>query len=93
MFFVPAWLTNIVFLLIFYLATFEHVKMRRPNPVLNLQFFMMAFSLLAIVGLGFTVWAHHMFTSGMANWIRIPMAITTSIIAVIFIARHLLHLV
>jgi cytochrome c oxidase subunit I len=43
---------------------------------------MMAFSLLAIVGLGFTVWAHHMFTSGMAAWIRIPMAITTAIIAV-----------
>ena len=32
--------------------------------------------------LGFTVWAHHMFTSGMAAWIRIPMAITTAIIAV-----------
>jgi cytochrome c oxidase subunit 1 len=43
---------------------------------------MMAFSLLAIVVLGFTVWAHHMFTSGMAAWIRIPMAITTAIIAV-----------
>ena len=27
---------------------------------------MMAFSLLAILVLGFTVWAHHMFVSGMA---------------------------
>jgi cytochrome c oxidase subunit 1 len=43
---------------------------------------MMAFSLLAIVVLGFTVWAHHMFVSGMADWIRIPMMITTAIIAV-----------
>src|SRR5258708_19963257 len=43
---------------------------------------MVAFSLLAIVGLGFPVWAHHMFTAGMAAWIRIPMAITTAIIAV-----------
>src|SRR5918997_759446 len=43
---------------------------------------MMAFSLLAIVGLGFTVWAHHMFVSGMQNWIRIPMMVTTAIIAV-----------
>jgi cytochrome c oxidase subunit 1 len=32
--------------------------------------------------LGFTVWAHHMFVSGMQPWIRIPMMITTAIIAV-----------
>src|ERR1700710_125362 len=51
-----------------------------PKPIFGYR--MMAFSLLAIVGLGFTVWAHHMFTSGMAAWIRIPMAITTAIIAV-----------
>ena len=43
---------------------------------------MMAFSLLAIVVLGFTVWAHHMFVSGMQPWIRIPMMITTAIIAI-----------
>src|SRR3989440_9809442 len=43
---------------------------------------MMAFSLLAIVVLGFTVWAHHMFVSGMSPWIRIPMMITTAIIAI-----------
>jgi cytochrome c oxidase subunit 1 len=43
---------------------------------------MMAFSLLAIVVLGFTVWAHHMFTSGMPAWLRDPMMITTAIIAV-----------
>jgi cytochrome c oxidase subunit 1 len=43
---------------------------------------MMAFSLLAIVLLGFTVWAHHMFVSGMQSWIRIPMMVTTAIIAV-----------
>src|SRR5438445_777245 len=54
------------------------VKARTPS----FGYRMMAFSLLAIVGLGFTVWAHHMFTSGMAAWIRIPMAITTAIIAV-----------
>src|SRR5919108_118624 len=41
-----------------------------------------AFSLLAIVMLGFTVWAHHMFVSGMQSWIRIPMMVTTAIIAV-----------
>ena len=54
------------------------VKARKPI----FGYRMMAFSLLAIVVLGFTVWAHHMFVSGMQSWIRIPMMITTAIIAV-----------
>ena len=43
---------------------------------------MMAFSLMAIVLLGFTVWAHHMFVSGMFSWLRVPMMLTTMLIAV-----------
>jgi cytochrome c oxidase subunit 1 len=43
---------------------------------------LMALSLMAIVVLGFSVWAHHMFTSGMASWIRVPMMVTTLLIAV-----------
>ena len=58
----------------------EVLAVKARKPIFGYR--MMAFSLLAIVGLGFTVWAHHMFTSGMAAWIRIPMAITTAIIAV-----------
>jgi cytochrome c oxidase subunit 1 len=58
----------------------EVLATKARKPIFGYR--MMAFSLLAIVGLGFTVWAHHMFTSGMAAWIRIPMAITTAIIAV-----------
>ena len=58
----------------------EVLSVKSRKPIFGYR--MMAFSLLAIVGLGFTVWAHHMFTSGMAAWIRIPMAITTAIIAV-----------
>jgi len=58
----------------------EVIAVKSRKPIFGYR--MMAFSLLAIIVLGFTVWAHHMFTSGMANWIRIPMAITTSIIAV-----------
>ncbi|MGH2849279.1 MAG: cytochrome c oxidase subunit I, partial [Solirubrobacteraceae bacterium] len=54
------------------------VKARKPI----FGYRMMAFSLLAIVVLGFTVWAHHMFTSGMPGWIRDPMMITTAIIAI-----------
>jgi len=41
-----------------------------------------AFSTVAIALLGFGVWAHHMFVSGMASWLRIPMMITTIVIAV-----------
>ncbi|HZL48301.1 MAG TPA: cytochrome c oxidase subunit I [Solirubrobacteraceae bacterium] len=58
----------------------EIIAVKSRKPIFGYR--MMAFSLLAIVVLGFTVWAHHMFTSGMAAWIRIPMAVTTCIIAV-----------
>jgi len=58
----------------------EILAVKARKPIFGYR--MMAFSLLAIVVLGFTVWAHHMFTSGMPNWVRIPMAITTVIIAV-----------
>src|SRR5580693_133373 len=55
----------------------EIIAVKSRKPIFGYR--MMAFSLLAIVGLGFTVWAHHMFVSGMASWIRIPMMITTAI--------------
>jgi cytochrome c oxidase subunit 1 len=42
----------------------------------------MALSLLAILILGFSVWAHHMFVAGMAPWLRVPMMVTTLLIAV-----------
>lgn len=42
----------------------------------------LAFSTVAIAVLGFGVWAHHMFVSGMASWVRIPMMIGTIVIAV-----------
>jgi cytochrome c oxidase subunit I len=58
----------------------EILAVKSRKPIFGYR--MMAFSLLAIVVLGFTVWAHHMFVSGMQGWIRIPMMITTAIIAV-----------
>jgi len=58
----------------------EIIAVKSRKPIFGYR--MMAFSLLAIVVLGFTVWAHHMFTSGMPGWIRDPMMITTAIIAV-----------
>ncbi len=58
----------------------EILAVKARKPIFGYR--MMAFSLLAIVILGFTVWAHHMFVSGMQTWIRIPMMVTTAIIAV-----------
>ena len=58
----------------------EVLSVKSRKPIFGYR--MMAFSLLAIVLLGFTVWAHHMFVSGMQDWIRIPMMVTTAIIAV-----------
>ncbi len=58
----------------------EILAVKSRKPVFGYR--MMAFSLLAIVVLGFTVWAHHMFVSGMQSWIRVPMMVTTAIIAV-----------
>src|SRR5947209_2081876 len=58
----------------------EIIAVKSRKPIFGYR--MMAFSLLAIVVLGFTVWAHHMFVSGMQPWIRIPMMITTAVIAV-----------
>ena len=58
----------------------EVIAVKSRKPIFGYR--MMAFSLLAIVVLGFTVWAHHMFTSGMPAWLRDPMMITTAIIAV-----------
>jgi cytochrome c oxidase subunit 1 len=58
----------------------EILAVKSRKPIFGYR--MMAFSLLAIVALGFTVWAHHMFTAGVQSWIRVPMMITTCIIAV-----------
>jgi cytochrome c oxidase subunit I len=43
---------------------------------------MIAFSSMAIALLGFAVWAHHMFTSGMAPWLQLPFMLITIVIAV-----------
>lgn len=42
----------------------------------------MVLALWAIAILGFFVWAHHMFTSGIPHWVRVFMSYTTVLIAV-----------
>ncbi|HUZ16264.1 MAG TPA: cbb3-type cytochrome c oxidase subunit I [Gaiellaceae bacterium] len=58
----------------------EVIAVFSRKPVFGYR--LMALSLMAIVVLGFSVWAHHMFTSGMSSWLRVPMMITTLLIAV-----------
>src|SRR5438067_2965157 len=58
----------------------EVIATHARKPVFGYR--MMAFSLMAVVVLGFTVWAHHMFVSGMFPWLRVPMTITAMLIAV-----------
>jgi cytochrome c oxidase subunit 1 len=58
----------------------EVISAKSRKPIFGYR--MMALSLMAILVLGFTVWAHHMFVSGMFTWLRVPMMITTMAIAV-----------
>jgi cytochrome c oxidase subunit 1 len=41
-----------------------------------------ALSSLGIAGVGFLVWAHHMFTSGMESYLRVPFMYSTLLVAV-----------
>ena len=58
----------------------EVISVFSRKPIFGYR--LMALSLMAIVVLGFSVWAHHMFVSGMSSWLRVPMMITTLLIAV-----------
>jgi cytochrome c oxidase subunit 1 len=58
----------------------EVISVMSRKPIFGYR--LMALSLMAILVLGFSVWAHHMFVAGMASWLRIPMMVTTLLIAV-----------
>ena len=58
----------------------EIISVMSRKPIFGYR--LMAISLLGILVLGFSVWAHHMFVAGMADWLRIPMMISTLLIAV-----------
>src|SRR6266516_2643015 len=58
----------------------EVISVFSRKPIFGYR--LMALSLMAIVVLGFSVWAHHMFVAGMFSWLRVPMMITTLLIAV-----------
>src|SRR6187200_861512 len=58
----------------------EVISTHARKPIFGYR--LMALALIGIVVLSYTVWAHHMFVSGMFSWLRIPMMITTLLIAV-----------
>ncbi|MGN6377547.1 MAG: cbb3-type cytochrome c oxidase subunit I [Gaiellales bacterium] len=58
----------------------EILPVHARKPIFGYK--LIAMSTVAIGVLGFTVWAHHMFVSGMSPWLRIPMMATTLLIAI-----------
>jgi cytochrome c oxidase subunit 1 len=58
----------------------EVLSTMSQKPIFGRQ--SMIYAIWAIAILGFLVWAHHMFTSGMPDWLRIFMSFTTVLIAV-----------
>ncbi|HEY1853549.1 MAG TPA: cbb3-type cytochrome c oxidase subunit I [Solirubrobacterales bacterium] len=58
----------------------EVISTHSRKPIFGYR--LMALSLLLIVVLSYSVWAHHMFVAGMFSWLRIPMMMTSVLIAV-----------
>ena len=58
----------------------EIISTHSRKPVFGYR--LMALALIGIVVLSYSVWAHHMFVSGMFSWLRVPIMISTMLIAV-----------
>ncbi len=58
----------------------EVISTHSRKPIFGYR--LMALSLVAIIVLSYSVWAHHMFVSGMFSWLRVPMMLTSVLIAV-----------
>ena len=58
----------------------EIISTHARKPVFGYR--LMALALFGIVVLSYSVWAHHMFVAGMFSWLRVPIMITTMLIAV-----------
>ena len=57
----------------------EVISTHARKPIFGYR--LMALSLIGIVVLSYSVWAHHMFVSGMFSWLRVPMMLTSTLIA------------
>lgn len=49
MFYIPGWISNTLLLVTCYLSGYQHVQMKRPNPIMNIQFLMIIFALAMIL--------------------------------------------
>ncbi|HEY0318885.1 MAG TPA: cbb3-type cytochrome c oxidase subunit I [Solirubrobacterales bacterium] len=58
----------------------EVISTHSRKPIFGYR--LMSLSLLAIIVLSYSVWAHHMFVAGMFSWLRVPMMMTSVLIAV-----------
>ena len=58
----------------------EVISVMARKPIFGYR--ALAFSTVSIGVLGFSVWAHHMFVAGMQPWLRVPIMITTMLIAI-----------
>ncbi len=47
--FIPAWITNVLFMATFFLSIYQHVRTREMKRTLNIFFFMAFFSLLMVL--------------------------------------------
>ena len=69
-----------IMILPFFGVISEVIPVHSRKPIFGYQ--AIAYSSLAISFLGLIVWAHHMFTSGVPDWLRMFFMIATMIIAV-----------
>ncbi|HTT94878.1 MAG TPA: cbb3-type cytochrome c oxidase subunit I [Solirubrobacterales bacterium] len=58
----------------------EVISTNARKPIFGYR--LMSLSLIAIIVLSYSVWAHHMFVAGMFSWLRVPMMLTSVLIAV-----------
>ncbi|HET8565860.1 MAG TPA: cbb3-type cytochrome c oxidase subunit I [Solirubrobacterales bacterium] len=58
----------------------EVISAHSRKPIFGYR--LMSLSLIAIIVLSYSVWAHHMFVAGMFSWLRVPMMLTSVLIAV-----------
>ena len=58
----------------------EVIATNARKPIFGYR--LMSLSLILIIVLSYSVWAHHMFVAGMFSWLRVPMMITSVLIAV-----------
>ena len=59
MFFIPIWITNLVFLLSSVLSAYQHWRLNRENPITTIQFANIVFSGIMILVVVFYTRTHH----------------------------------